>query len=67
MAVERLSRDLFPAPDAVRERLSQNLVENRYLKRLLRVAEDAANERNVGRFAPDASAPLPMSSPRRGA
>jgi hypothetical protein len=52
MPVERLSRDLFPAPDAIRTRISQNRIETRYLKRLLRVAEDAANERTIGEFAP---------------
>ncbi len=51
-ATERLSRELFPSPAAVRERLSENIVEARYLRRLLRVAEDAADERNSGRFSP---------------
>jgi hypothetical protein len=48
---ERLPSELFPPPAAIRERLSENIIESRYLRRLLRVAEDAANERNRGRFA----------------
>jgi hypothetical protein len=68
MPVDRLSPVLFPDPDVVRSRISENRVETRYLKRLLRLAEDAALERNCGQFAPGpGSASIPFQSPRRGA
>ena len=51
--IDRLPRELFPSPAAVRERLSANHIESRYLRRLLRVAEDAHIERSRGRFAAD--------------
>jgi hypothetical protein len=37
--------DLIPRPPLVRERLARNLREGRLLRRLLRVAEAAAEER----------------------
>jgi hypothetical protein len=64
---DRLSRELFPPPAAIRERLAENVIESRYLRRLLRVAQDAADERNRGRFAPDAVTSIPIPSPPRGA
>jgi hypothetical protein len=53
-APERLPAELFIAPSLVRQRLSENIIENQYLRRLLRVVEDASIERSVGRFAPPA-------------
>jgi hypothetical protein len=46
---ERLPIELFPPPHEIRKRISANIVEARFLRRLLRVAEDAADERNLSR------------------
>jgi hypothetical protein len=43
---ERFGNDVFLPPTEVRRRLADNLTEARMLRRLLRVVEDAAEERH---------------------
>jgi hypothetical protein len=50
--VDRLPKELFPPPSVIRERISHNIIESRYLRRLLRVVEDANEERHRGRLSP---------------
>jgi hypothetical protein len=56
--------DLIPRPGVVRDQLARTLRETQLLRRLLRVAEDAAEERH--RLA-SAAPPEVQAAPRPGA
>jgi hypothetical protein len=61
--LERLAGGVCPPPSEVRLRLADNLAEANLLRRLLRVAEDVACERQQRRAAPS---PRPTAAGREG-